>query len=358
MASGTHPSPSFKFTVVAVALVLVSCSRRDASPRIGLGQTITHDLIVTDGRGVFRFEGVAGRTLMVNRDGSENSVLDEKVDRLILVPPGANESAGIPMSQDQGLGYWTGLLSRTGVYQLILRRPSNTPYRLRLTLMDAHDPRLDPGISPDRVSIDTTLWGVKTTLSPQSFYPPTFAGEDDNWPAQLALVTNDLQVRIMQVEGIRKTLGEDDRWMQALSRLESALHPGGKIASPDLLPLSGYQGAALCFWGKEEIVEGKTWRGLRWIGFYAQDCSGGPVSDPMPVNYIFEAISRDGKYFLMLLCYSRTLITCIPLRSGRRFWMGRIKSPRSWSILYPSAANGLRHLKHWTRRRIGCSASR
>jgi hypothetical protein len=166
--------------------------------------------------------------------------------------------------------------------------------------MDEHDTRLDPGISPDRVSIDTTLWGTKGTLSPQPFYPPTFAGADDNWPAQLSLVTKDLQIRIMSVDGIKKTLWEDDRWMQGLARLESALRPGGMVATPDLLPLAVFQDAALCFWGKQEVVDGKTWRGFRWIGWYAQDCSGGPVTDPEPVNYIFEAISRDGKFFIMI----------------------------------------------------------
>jgi hypothetical protein len=31
------------------------------------------------------------------------------------------------MSEDDQPGYWVGRLSKTGVYQLILRRPSNKP---------------------------------------------------------------------------------------------------------------------------------------------------------------------------------------------------------------------------------------
>jgi hypothetical protein len=300
MFSQAHQSRSFKFVVVAAFMALeFSCTAADPPLRIALGQTLTEVVTTTADRGILRFDGVSGRVLMVNRAGTEDSNLDER-DKLTLLPPGASESEGIPMSKDDQPGYWVGPLPKTGIYQLILRRSSNKPYRLRLTLMDAHDPRLDPGISPARVSIDTTLWGIKSTLSLQPFYPPIFAGVDDNWPAQLALVTKDLQVRIMSVEGIKKTLWEDDRWMQGLARLESALQPDGRIATPDLLPLAVYQDAALCFWGKQEIVEGKAWRGMRWIGFYAQDCTGGPVSDPMPVNYIFEAISRDGQYFMMI----------------------------------------------------------
>jgi hypothetical protein len=167
--------------------------------------------------------------------------------------------------------------------------------------MDAHDPRLDPAISPARVFLDTTLWGVSNALSARPFYPPTFDGLEDNWPAHLAIITKDLQFRIMSVEGIKKALSEDDRWTAGLARLESALRPGGRSATPDLLPLAIYQHSGLCFWGKQEIVEGKTWREMRWVGWYSQDCAGGPPSDPEPMNYILEAISRDGKFFILIL---------------------------------------------------------
>jgi hypothetical protein len=263
------------------------------------GRTITRNLAATDGRGVLRFEGKAGQVLMVNRAEAENS-LDEKADKLILVPPGASESDGIQMVQGDGLGCWVGPLSKTGTYQLILRRPSKKLYRLRIALMAPHDPRLDPGVSPQQVSMDTTLWGTGFSLSRQPFDPPHFDGVEDNWPAHLALITRNLQFRIMSVEGIKKTPWEDDRWMSGFARLESDLQPGGKMTAPDLLPLAVYQDAHLCFWGKQEIVEGKAWRGLRWIGWYAQDCSGGPVTDPEPMNYILEAISRDGQYFIMI----------------------------------------------------------
>jgi hypothetical protein len=123
MSFRTCLSHSIKLILVAAALAAeCSCAHSESPLRVGLGQTVTRDVIATKGRGVFRFEGEG--TLMVNREGSEYSVLDEKTDKLILVPPGTNESEGIPMSQDGGLGYWVGPLSKTGVYQLILRRSS------------------------------------------------------------------------------------------------------------------------------------------------------------------------------------------------------------------------------------------
>lgn len=284
---------------LAMAVLAPSCGHPDGVLRVRAGQTIACSLAPTGGRGVLKFEGVSGQVLMVNRAETEN-FLDDKADKLVLVPPGASESEAIPMLQDDGLGCWMGLLSRTGAYQLILRRPSDKLYRLSITLMAPDDPRIDPGISPGQVSMDTTLWGTGFSLSRQPFDPPHFDGVEDNWPAHLALVTKDFQFRVMSVEGIKNTPWEDDRWLKGLARLESALQPGGKIPTPDLLPLAVYQDAALCFWGKQELVEGKAWRGLRWIGWYAQDCSGGPVTDPEPMNYILEAISRNGRYFVMV----------------------------------------------------------
>jgi hypothetical protein len=285
-------------TLVMVVLEL-SCGHSDGVLRIKAGQTITRGLAATDGRGVLSFEGESGQVLMVNRAENEN-FLDDKADKLVLVPPGASESEAIPMIQDDGLGCWVGPLSKTGAYQLILRRSSDKLYRLRITLMAPNDPRVDPGISPGQVSMDTTLWGTGFSLSRQPFDPPHFDGVEDNWPAHLALVTKNLQFRIMSVEGIKNTPWEDDRWLKGLARLESALKPGGKIPAPDVLPLAVYQDAGLCFWGKQELVEGKGWRGLRWIGWYAQDCSGGPVTDPEPMNYILEAVSRNGRHYVMV----------------------------------------------------------
>jgi hypothetical protein len=204
------------------------------------------------------------------------------------------------MIQDAGLGCWVGSISKTGAYQLILRRLSKKPYRLKITLMAPDDPRVDPGISQRQISMDTSLWGTRFSLSQQPYDPPHLDGIEQNWPAHLALLTRNLQFRIMSVDGLKKTPWEDDSWMPGLARLEAALRPGGSLSAPDQLPLALYQDSHLCFWGKQELVEGKTWRGLRWIGWYAQDCSGGPVTDPEPMNYIFEAISKNGQYFIMV----------------------------------------------------------
>ena len=166
--------------------------------------------------------------------------------------------------------------------------------------MDPHDPRVNPGISPSQVSMDTSLWWTAFSLSRQPYDPPRLDGIEDNWPAQLALVTKNLQVRIMSVEGLKKTPWEDSSWLQGLARLESALQPGGTVATPDLLPLAGFEDSRICYWGKEEKFESKSWQGLRWISLYEQGCAGDEWSSPLGINYVFEGISRDGRYFILM----------------------------------------------------------
>jgi hypothetical protein len=70
----------------AMAVLGVSCARSADVLRIKTGQTIGRDLTATDGRGVLRFEGKSGQILMLNRAEAEN-FLDDKADKLILVPP-------------------------------------------------------------------------------------------------------------------------------------------------------------------------------------------------------------------------------------------------------------------------------
>jgi hypothetical protein len=67
MSFRTRRSQAFELTLVATALILeFSCARIHAPLRIGLGETVTRELIVTDGRGALSFEGASGRVLMVN----------------------------------------------------------------------------------------------------------------------------------------------------------------------------------------------------------------------------------------------------------------------------------------------------
>ena len=125
-----------------------------------------------------------------------------------------------------------------------------------------------------------------------------FGVVDDFWPAHLAAVSGHVELRIMALDGMKKTYPGDTEWSQGISRLESALRTREETVTPDELPLRGYQDAGLDFWGKQKRIEGKAWTGLRWIAWYSQ--GGLDTPDPIPLNYVFEAISRDGRYFIMV----------------------------------------------------------
>lgn len=49
------------------------------------------------------------------------------------------------------------------------------------------------------------------------------------------------------------------------------------------------------YWGKIDLLEGKSWRGLRWLGVYGQDV--GPLENP--IAYQLEAITSDGRYVIL-----------------------------------------------------------
>jgi hypothetical protein len=218
-----------------------------------------------------------------------------------VIAPGDSESRVLPSEErsDSECGTWINVLPKTGLYRLLVRWPSNKPYVLRITLMDSRDPRLDAGITADRISIDWSTLGAPVALTLQPFEPVVFGFVDDFRPAHLAATTSSFEFRIMALDGIKKMQSDATLWSQGITRLESALRANSGPVPPDLLPLSGYQDAGIAFWGRQERLEGRTWVGMRWLGWYTQG-GVGDAADPIPLNYVFEAISRDGRYFIMM----------------------------------------------------------
>jgi hypothetical protein len=187
------------------------------------------------------------------------------------------------------------VLAKPGAYQIAVQTKSKKPYDLLITLMDPHDPRLDPGITPDQVSLDLGAFGGKAKLTPQPFRP-RLAGElDEGWPAHLSVQNEKIEFKIMSFEGLKKRMARDREWTPALGRLETALKPGGKMVPPEQLPPGNIE-AALRLGAREEIVENQSFRALRYVGYFAQDVT--PPSNPL--SYILQGLSRDGRYFIML----------------------------------------------------------
>ncbi len=259
-----------------------------------------------DGRDVVEIDARAGETLWLglNNGPDYNKHLDQKSGRgaIRVVPPGGTEARALAARDPSELedGTWINVLPKTGVYQIVVRWSSHKPYRLRITLMDPHDPRLDPGITQRQVSIDWSALGVRPALRPRRFEPMEFGYIPDySWPAHLSAETPTFELRIMAMDGLKKVWSDDSIWSQRIARLEWAVRASEKAVSPDLLPLGIYRDGGFCFWGQQERLAGKAWTGLRLIGWFCAENSVN-TDEPLSLTYVFQAVSRDNKYFIMM----------------------------------------------------------
>ena len=236
-------------------------------------------------REVYTVAASAGQTLLVDLENGEGEVQ-------VLGPAATTPLPSVDLG---GKTDWMNVLAKPGTYQIAVRTTSKKPYDLVITLMDAHDPRLDPGIKPDQVSLDLGAFGGKAKLTSQPFRPRLTGELDDGWPAHLSVQNEKIEFKIMSLEGLKKRMARDPEWTKGLGRLEAALKPGAKTIPPEQLPPGNVE-AALRLGAREEIVENQSFRALRYVGYFAQDVS--PPSNP--ISYILQGISRDGRHFILL----------------------------------------------------------
>ena len=84
-------------------------------------------------------------------------------------------------------------------------------------------------------------------------------------------------------------------------------------------------------WGSLERVDGKSWRGLRWIGQYSQE------EDELqnPLAYVFLAISNDGKYLIWLWVQIEDLDAPFQLSDNQKAKL--IDDRKAWDALQQKA---------------------
>lgn len=231
-------------------------------------------------------DALAGQTLLVDLEDSDGVVQ--------VSQPGAT-SGPLPSVDFGAPGDWMNVLPKAGAYEIAIRTASKKPYGLRITLLDPHDPRLDPGIAPDRVSLDLGPLGGKAKLALAPFQPVLNGDVDDGWPANLFVLHDRIEFRIMSLDGLKKRQANNAAWLAQLARLEAALRPGGKLVAPELLP-PGYPDAELAFGARVEYIDEPAFRAIRYIGQFAQD-----VATPSnPLTYILFGITRDSKSFILM----------------------------------------------------------
>jgi hypothetical protein len=272
------------------SLAATMASGQTVPVRITAGATVSITKhIPASSREVYTVDASAGQTLLVDLENGGGEVQ--------VLAPGTTKP--LPTIELAGPSVWMNVLAKPATYQIAVRTTSKKPYDLAITLLDPHDPRLDPGVTPEQVSLDLGAFGGKAKLKLQSFTPLLKGDQNDGWPAHLSVESEKIEFKIMSLEGLKKRMAGDREWTKGLGRLEAALQPGGKTVPPEQLP-PGSAEAALMLGAHEEIVENQSFRALRYIGFFAQDV----VPPSNPLSYILQGVSRDGRYFIMMWAQS------------------------------------------------------
>lgn len=213
--------------------------------------------------------------------------------RVTSVEPSRPEDLASRLPSDELFSHWMNVLPQSGVYRITVDRPSRKRYQLRVTLMDPNDPRLDPGITADRVLIGPDLLHVGKLLTLKPYEPGSFCEIDSNWPAYLGIEDYGFGVEIMQVEGLKKAWWGSLEQLRDFARLESALIERTAPAKP---PLNTDNDARLYYWAEPKFIETESLRALRWVAEYTN--GDGPLANPL--EYMVQAVSQDGRYFIQI----------------------------------------------------------
>jgi hypothetical protein len=187
---------------------------------------------------------------------------------------------------------WLYTLPQTGTYQVVFDRGGER-LGIAFALLDNSDPVAGPGIKPEQVSVD---FGVFAQGQLAAIPYNLECGVGDSWPSHLGMKNRGFEFRIMPLTGY-KAIFKQDRGMELL---EAALQKRVKDASAVGLPYPGYGDSALNLATQPRFFQGDGWRGLRWIGAFGQDVSCGFALDGQDSAYVFEGLSDDGRFFILM----------------------------------------------------------
>ena len=236
----------------------------------------------------FSVSGQAGQTLLVevNVDHTSPDAGEHKI--AVFDPSG--KSLASSLGEDTSLN-WMRRLAVSGNYRVQIACPSPQPYALRITLLDANDPRLDPGVRPEQISIVDP--GHRITWSQKGFSPVVLEVSDFG-PAHWKSEGGTLEIAVLPLEGVRKTWWIGNAGPKAVARLEAALQGKGGI-DPHGLPGDLNSDAALTFATQARRIEAPGLRAVRWLGNYDQSDTS-PIT---PLTYAVDGITSDGKLLVV-----------------------------------------------------------
>ncbi len=188
----------------------------------------------------------------------------------------------------------------------MLYAPWQTKPGIEFEFLPDNDPMVDPGVKPEDLSVDFGVFAQNKELVIAPFAEDGGELFWESWPTHLAVDRRGFEFRIMTVDGNKKVFKKYER----MTALGAALGARGKNADAGKLPYPVYRAGGLNLWTKPKFLEGDGWRGLRWIGAFSDDFTCNPN------GYVFEGISNDGLFFVMM----RAQIS--NLKFGRRLDQG------------------------------------
>jgi len=236
----------------------------------------------------FPVSGQAGQTLLVEVN-ADNTSPDAGEHKIAVFDPAAKSLAS-SLGEDTGLN-WMRRLVVSGNYRVQNACPGPKPYALRVTLLDANDPRLDPVVRPEQISIVDP--GHRITWSQKGFSPVVLEVSDFG-PAHWKSEGGTLEIAVLPLEGVRKTWWIGNAGPKAVARLEAALQGKGGI-DPHGLPGDLNSDAALTFATQARRIEAPGLRAVRWLGNYDQSDTS-PIT---PLTYAVDGITSDGKLLVV-----------------------------------------------------------
>jgi hypothetical protein len=216
----------------------------------------------------------------------------------VSVQPPGSDSAPLEAFQKGGdcWGNFVYALRETGIYHVEFDSAGRAA-SIDFSLLASDDPMIDPGISSGEISIDFGPFAQRDRIAAVPYAEGCDEG-DESWPAHLGLDNGHFEFRIMQVAGYKKVFAKYSGGAGAMTNLEAALSPGGKVVASDKLVYTYKdEWGAYTMTARPDLLEGEGWRGLRWIAGYGGGDEDYPTNS---LGYIFEGISNDGRYLILI----------------------------------------------------------
>jgi hypothetical protein len=186
-------------------------------------------------------------------------------------------------------GHWLYALPRTGTYR-ILFAPVRDP-NIKFAFLASDDPRVDPGIKPEQFSVDFGAFAQPEQLAVVPYSSYGDGAYMDEWPTHLGVQSDQFDFHVMTVAGYKEVFKKD----QSMDVLATALAKGEKGSKLKGIIYSVYRDEGINMATQPGFFEGEGWHGRRWIGGFGQDTSCDP-----DLGYIFEGLSNDGRYFILM----------------------------------------------------------